>query len=85
MKKRTRVVAYKNLPARLPVWSTITIWLVFDRLKMPGWVWGAAGCLFIILWIVRFIEFWQQVETDIFDFSDLRAKEGGAYESTAKQ
>ena len=48
---KTEVIAFKNLPARFPIYSTITAWLLLDRLKVPQWVWGVVGTIFVIGWI----------------------------------
>lgn len=46
--------------------SSVVTLLVLDRLKAPGWIVGALGVVFGILWIGTFVLFWQQVQTEIF-------------------
>jgi hypothetical protein len=54
--KTKKVVAYENLPARLPIWISLTAWLLLDRFKPPGWVWGVVGTIFAFLWIVSIVD-----------------------------
>ena len=51
MKKRI-VLDHNCLPSRLPIWTSATAWLLLDRFSPSGWVWGAVGCFFLLLWIV---------------------------------
>lgn len=54
--KAKKVVAYENLPARLPIWVSATAWLLLDRFKPPGWVWGVVGTIFVFMWIISIVE-----------------------------
>lgn len=45
-----RVLAGENLPFRMPLWPTVTLWLVLDRLHAAGWVWGLAGLFLLLYW-----------------------------------
>jgi hypothetical protein len=54
--KAKKVVAYENLPARLPIWTSATAWLLLDRFKPPGWAWGVVGTIFVFLWIICLID-----------------------------
>lgn len=49
--KRRMVLSHRQLPSRLPIWSTLVAWLVLDRLQAPQWVWGAATVLFVAIWV----------------------------------
>ncbi len=63
-----KVVAYKNLPSRPPFLQGILFWLLLDRLKPPGWVWGAVGCLYGIWVVITFVAmFGIEDTTDIFE------------------
>lgn len=63
---KDKKISYKNLPVRWPLWSSITTWLLLDRLQPPGWVWGAVGCVFALLWIILIIAFFTEEHVDIF-------------------
>jgi hypothetical protein len=65
-----KVIDSENLPARLPLWSSITVWLLLDRLQAPGWVYGVMGTLFAIIWIAAIVKFFRQTETKIFNESN---------------
>jgi len=47
-----KVISEKYLPARPPLALSIAIWLLMDRYKAPGWVYGTVGTLMAIDWIV---------------------------------
>ncbi len=61
-----RVIKNANLPARLPVGSTIAVGLLLDRLHAHEWVWGAVGLLFAIMWIGSIYQMATEVQTDVF-------------------
>jgi len=46
----TKVIAFKNFPARPPISLSILLWLLLDRLAAPSWVWGVVGTLLAIIW-----------------------------------
>lgn len=54
--KIKKVIAYEQLPARLPIWISLTAWLLLDRFHPPGWVWGMVGTVFAFLWLVSIID-----------------------------
>jgi hypothetical protein len=66
MKKRL-VVASANLPTRLPVWSSLITWLVLDRVKAPGWVWGVCGTIFAIVWITSIVLLFVEKQEKLWD------------------
>lgn len=49
--KHKKVISHNNLPTHLPVTSTIAVYLLLDKLRAPGWFWGAVGLFFVALWI----------------------------------
>lgn len=51
---------------RLPVIDTIVMYLFLDKLNSPGWVWGIAGTLFAIIWILAIIDVITRKEINIF-------------------
>jgi hypothetical protein len=67
MKNSDKVISSKNLPARLPLWTTILMWLVLERLNAPGWVWGVVGTIFVVLWIGAITLMIKQESVDIFE------------------
>ena len=65
--KYTKVVSRDNLPKQLPLWQTIIMYLFLDKMKPPSWVYGAIGCLYLILWVVGIILVVKQKQVDIFE------------------
>ncbi len=61
-----KVVHYRCLPAKIPVMSGITLWLLLDRLQVPAWVWGAVGAAYAILFLLCVGAVVRQQDTDIF-------------------
>lgn len=60
-----RVIARKNLPARIPVFSTVVLWLLLDRLGVRGvWV-GVIWTLWGVWVLIAVFVFFMQHETDI--------------------
>lgn len=47
-----RVLSWKQLPARLPITSTIVWYLFLDHLHAPSWIWGVMGGWFVLVWAV---------------------------------
>jgi hypothetical protein len=51
MKKANKVISRKNLPANIPLWSTLTAYLTLDKFNAPEWLWGVIAFVFIGGWI----------------------------------
>ena len=65
------VISRKNLPARLPLWQTVVLILLYDRIP-PENIWGqiAWGILLIIListWALEMLSLVMEKEVDIFE------------------
>lgn len=63
--KKSNVISWKNLPARLPWVSTAVAYLYLDKYNAPGWVWGMVITLFAILWILCLLAKALQNQVDI--------------------
>jgi len=46
-----KVINPAQLPARLPVMSTLVLWLTLDQTHAAGWVWGVVGTVLAVVWI----------------------------------
>jgi hypothetical protein len=68
-KKQKRVFAYSNLPARPGnvLTQAIAVGLLMDRLNAPGWVWGAVGLFYALIFIVAIVASFTQVQIDYFN------------------
>ena len=62
-----RVIAFKNCPATIPIFPSITLWLFMDRLHAAQWVQGVVWSLFGIFAAARIIMAFRQKEVDIFE------------------
>jgi hypothetical protein len=65
-RKMPRVLKYSNLPTKLPIGSTAIAWLLLDRFKAPGWVWGAVGVIWLAIWAAAICQIWVEDRVDIF-------------------
>mgnify|MGYP001609613468 CR=1 FL=1 len=62
----TKTIAYKNLPARPPILLTAVTWLGLDRVDAPGWAWGIAITLLVLIWIAQVVGMVKEVNVDLF-------------------
>ena len=63
----SKVIKQKNLPARLPVVTTLLSILCLDYWNAQGWVWGVILTALGLVWIAAFIGLIKQEEVDIFE------------------
>ena len=61
----TKVISAKNLPARLPIFSTAVFYLLMDNLNASPVAWGVGITLVVILWIVAIIAICTQEHVDV--------------------
>ena len=62
----SKVISPKNEATKLPLWSTLIVWLVLDKTQPPQWVWGGVGTIFALIWIVCIVAIIKQEHVDIF-------------------
>lgn len=58
--KKKKVIHVDNIPVRLPFYSTITLWLFLDRMRIPSWGWGVYWTLIAIIWFTCIYLVWTQ-------------------------
>ena len=63
---KNRVIAFKNLPSRPPIVLTAVTWLLLDRFKAPGWMFGAAGVVMLLLSVAVVVGCSTEEKVDIF-------------------
>ncbi len=61
-----KVLSEDNLPARLPLFQTLTLWLFLREIHAPQWVWGSLGVLFLVFWIGAVCNLIREDRVDIF-------------------
>lgn len=61
-----KTIAYKNLPARPPLLLTAVTWLLLDRLDAPGWAWGIAITLLVLVWVAQIAGMIREDNVDLF-------------------
>ncbi len=62
-----KVISWKNLPTRLPVWPSIIIWLLMDRVHPPEWLVGVGYTIMVLIWIMAIVSMVTETKVDIFD------------------
>lgn len=60
-----RVISLANLPMRMPLWHTLTLYLFLDRLSAPGWAWGAGGLFIVLAWLIWIRTQFTDVKVDV--------------------
>lgn len=68
--KSRKVLKMNNLPARIPIFKTLSTGIALDYWNAPQWLWGALGLFFLIGWIVAIYEIVTQESVDLFKNSD---------------
>ena len=64
MKKK--VVSGKNLPARLPLTTTVTALLAMDHWEVSG-VWrGVIGAVLAFVWVASLVEMFTETAVELF-------------------
>jgi hypothetical protein len=69
--KKFKVISVKNLPAKLPLSSTLIAFLFLDRFHAPAWLWGALGSLYLIVWILIIARICNQKSIDILEDQNI--------------
>lgn len=65
MAEPRRVISAKNLPMRMPLWPTLTLWLLLDRWHSPAWVWGALGAFIVFVWAIWLFDVNHRLDIDL--------------------
>ena len=71
MKKKKRVVAPSSLPTRIPLWPTIVIYLLLEKLQATGLVQGIVYTLLALWWIGAIASMYHEERRDVPGFGDL--------------
>tara|TARA_R110002020_G_C16275085_1_gene771393 strand:+ start:345 stop:629 length:285 start_codon:yes stop_codon:yes gene_type:complete len=82
-----KVISTKNLPSRLPIWSSITAALALDYWKAPEWLIGAVGLFFLLGWVLIIISRLKEEEIDLFEMPKPKEKkqETSTFQERLKQ
>jgi hypothetical protein len=56
-----------NLPYNPPVTLTVVVWLALDHWRAPGWLYGAAVVVMLILWVAAIYSIWAAERIDIIE------------------
>jgi len=67
MKTIKKVISHNNLPASLPFFRTLVLWLFLDRISAPEWVWGVYIALVALHFIASIVSLATETRVDIFE------------------
>lgn len=62
-----RVISGQNLPTKFPVYQTVTVLLLLDRLNIPQWAWGVTGTLAVFILAGCALEMKKERRVNIFE------------------
>lgn len=65
--KNIKVISRKNLPTKLPLTLTLTIYLALDHWSAPEWLYGALSLYLIVVWIYIVIRVFKEEQVDVLD------------------
>jgi len=69
MKKRI-VIKRNELPTNIPLFQTITLYLLMDKLNAPVWVWSVVATLWSMLIIATIITKYYEVPISFLEITD---------------
>jgi hypothetical protein len=61
-----KVIKHKNLPAKLPISQTLTIFLAMDYWCAPDWMFGAVSFAAVVVWIACIYSIASNESIDLF-------------------
>lgn len=70
--KKHKVFDRKQLPAHLPLLSTMVAYLMLDKFNAVGWVWGCVGTVYAILWLGSIISLLTEEPIDLLNKNDVQ-------------
>ena len=65
--KKTKRIAAKNYPARLPLFQTITYIMAIDYYQLSPFIVGAVGALVGLYWIQFLLKLFNSEPIDLFE------------------
>ena len=65
--KKNKVIAAKNFPTRLPFATTALLVMAMDYYKAPSWLYGVAGTIVVIVWVIGIVGLIKEQRVDIFN------------------
>lgn len=80
-----KVISNSNLPAKLPIWSSITAALALDYWNAPEWLIGAVGLFFIVGWILIIINMVIQEKVDVFEEAKKPTAKNSKFQDKLKE
>ena len=60
--EQKKVINAKNKSVPLPVVGSIAWYLLLDKFNAPGWLWGALGFAFTIVWVAAIVDIFNREE-----------------------
>jgi len=61
-----KVISWKNMPTRLPIWTSATAYLLLEHFNASQVIWGVVGTIFGLGWIVAVIQLFREEKVELF-------------------
>lgn len=74
MTKKRFVLPADHLPTRMPLWSSVVLYMALDLYHAPGWLWGMTCTVMALLWIGWALVFWQQEPKPMAGYGEQKEK-----------
>jgi hypothetical protein len=71
---KNKTIKNSNLPAKLPVGSSILYYIALDYYKAPEWLWTVAIIIFSLFWIGGVVKYFTHESWDITELAKERTK-----------
>ncbi len=65
--KKSKWIHPSNMPLRLPVTSSVVLYLLLDKLQAAGWVQGVAYTIMGLIWIVAVVAIFNSERLEEFE------------------
>lgn len=91
MKPKRFVLPVDHLPTRMPLGSSVLLYMALDLYHAPGWMWGVTWTLMAVLWIGWALIVWQQETKPMAGYGEQkenaiqRSEACGGYQPTPKK
>lgn len=70
------VLSRKQMPTSVPVFETLTLFLILERFNAPQYVWGAIGVVWIFIFIACVVSVIKQKYVELFEITAKQKSEG---------
>ena len=74
MANKRFVLPTDHYSAKLPLLSSVVLYMALDMYRAPAWLWGVASTLMALLWVGCFVALWQQETKPLPGYGEQKDK-----------